>query len=63
MPDAFDTLCSLVADAPLALQRVEKELPPDFPEPVWRAVEAGVRTQCARFEAGLDQAQNSTKTP
>jgi len=63
VPDAFDTLCSLVADAPLALRQVEKELPPDFPEPVWRAVEAGVRAQCMRFEAGLDQAQNSTKTP
>ncbi|WP_218510577.1 type II toxin-antitoxin system HipA family toxin [Variovorax sp. dw_308] len=53
----FERMCDLVHNAPAALQRVERELPPDFPERVWRAVDAGVRAQCQRFESGLPNAR------
>lgn len=61
--DAFDGMLALVGDAPAALQRVEQDLPPDFPEPLWHAVKAGVLAQCERFEAGLDQEKNSVSPP
>lgn len=51
--DAFEQMIALVQNAPAALARVERSLPPDFPERVWKAIDAGVRTQCQRFEAGL----------
>ncbi|MDH6165133.1 serine/threonine-protein kinase HipA [Variovorax boronicumulans] len=61
--DAFDGMLTLVGNAPAALQRVEQELPPDFPEPLWHAVKAGVLAQCERFEADLDQEKNSIVPP
>jgi serine/threonine-protein kinase HipA len=60
--DAFDAMRMLVGNAPAALQRVEQELPPDFPEQLWHAVKDGVLAQCQRFEAGLDQ-ESSPATP
>lgn len=57
--DAFDGMLALVGGAPSALQRVEHELPADFPEPLWLAVKAGVLAQCERFEAGLDRENNT----
>jgi serine/threonine-protein kinase HipA len=57
--DAFDGMLALVGGAPAALQRVERELPVDFPEPLWRAVRTGVLAQCERFEAGLAQENNT----
>ncbi|MEJ8847359.1 type II toxin-antitoxin system HipA family toxin [Variovorax rhizosphaerae] len=56
---AFERMCELVRNAPAALHSVERELPPDFPERVWRAVDTGVRAQCQRFESGLPESRNT----
>lgn len=51
---AFERMAALVAQAPSALDAVAAQvLPPDFPSQVWDTVQAGVRAQCRRFEAGL----------
>lgn len=58
--DAFEGMLALVGNAPAALRHVEQELPPDFPEPLWHTVKAGVLAQCQRFEAGLDTEKSSS---
>lgn len=52
--DAFAQMVALVQRAPAALQQVASHLPHDFPERVWKSIDAGVRAQCRRFENGLD---------
>jgi serine/threonine-protein kinase HipA len=37
----------------LALERVEKDLPKEFPERTWLSISRGMREQAARFRAGL----------
>lgn len=67
VPGAFDAMHALVQRVPAALAEVESLLPADFPEQVWRPIEAGLRAQCRRFEAGLatspQKASASIPTP
>jgi len=53
-PDALSEMTAMVERASDALAAVEAELPPDFPETVWRSIARGVRAQRERFLAGRD---------
>jgi serine/threonine-protein kinase HipA len=49
VPDLWNRMQSFVESAPAALERVEKRLPPAFPERVYTTIREGVRTQVRRF--------------
>jgi serine/threonine-protein kinase HipA len=54
LPHAFTAMQQLVANADTALTRLEGRLPADFPPHVWERIAAGVRTQVARFQLGVE---------
>ena len=51
--DLWNRMQSFVESAPAALERVEKRLPPAFPERVYATVRVGVRGQVKRFAQTL----------
>lgn len=53
VPDAFDRMVGLVLQVPDALERVEDELPPRFPRPVFDAIRRGMLAQAEKFVAEL----------
>lgn len=53
VPDAFDAMVALVGALPAALERVEAQLPKDFPERVWAPVRRGMLAHAQKFKAGL----------
>lgn len=50
---AFDRMTELVHAVPSALDKVEAELPKDFPAKVWKPIRAGMLAHAARFNGGL----------
>ena len=54
VPGAFDQMVGLVLQAPDALERVEAQLPPGFPQRVFRPIRAGMRAQAEKFMAELE---------
>ena len=54
VPAVWDAMQGLVERVEDALNQVEKRLPPDFPEPLWKKIAKGMRGQVAVFRAGLD---------
>lgn len=53
VPDAFDRMVALVLQVPDALERVEAELPGDFPRAVFTAIRRGMTAQAERFVAQM----------
>jgi serine/threonine-protein kinase HipA len=53
VPGAFDQMVALVLQVPDALERVGAQLPPDFPEPVFKAIRRGMLEQAEKFVAEL----------
>lgn len=51
--DAWSRMLAMAQGIELALDRVEDELPPDFPRKVWTAVSEGTRRHGAKFHQGL----------
>ena len=50
----FESMTQLVERIPAALDVVEAQLPPGFPEKIWRPIRAGMLAQALRFGAGLE---------
>jgi serine/threonine-protein kinase HipA len=52
----WDRMQTLVAEATMAIERLESKLPPDFPDRVYARIRAGVLRQARRFAdtAALD---------
>jgi serine/threonine-protein kinase HipA len=52
---AWQAMLELKDNVGPALDRVEQGLPSDFPVRTWRHISKGMRSQVARFEAGLNE--------
>lgn len=50
----FESMTQLVERIPAALDVVEAQLPPGFPEKIWQPIRAGMLAQALRFGAGLE---------
>jgi serine/threonine-protein kinase HipA len=55
-PDAWESMQALVNRVDDALAKVEKQLPPKFPDQVWKSIAKGMRAQVKMFHAGLSDA-------
>jgi serine/threonine-protein kinase HipA len=53
VPGAFERMAELVHAIPSALDKVEAELPEDFPTKVWKPVRVGMTAHATRFKAEL----------
>ena len=53
VPGAFERMVELVQAIPSALDKVEAELPEDFPVKVWKPVRVGMTAHATRFKAEL----------
>ena len=53
VPDAFDHMVALVLQVPDALDRVSAQLPPGFPQRVFKPIRAGMLAQAEKFIAEL----------
>lgn len=53
VPAAWGAMLALVERVEDALNQVEKRLPPDFPEPLWKKIARGMRGQVKMFRVGL----------
>jgi serine/threonine-protein kinase HipA len=53
VPGAFERMVELVHAVPSALDKVEAELPEDFPAKVWKPVRVGMTAHATRFKAEL----------
>ena len=53
VPDAFDRMVGLVLLVPDALERVQTQLPADFPRPLFNAIRRGMLAQAEQFVAEL----------
>jgi serine/threonine-protein kinase HipA len=50
----FEAMTQLVERIPSALDAVEAQLPPGFPEKIWQPIRAGMLAQALRFGVGLE---------
>lgn len=53
VPDAFDHMVALVLQVPEALERVAEQLPPSFPQRVFKPIRAGMLAQAEQFISEL----------
>jgi serine/threonine-protein kinase HipA len=52
-PDAFEQMVGLVLQVPYALERVAEQLPPGYPQRVFKTIRAGMTAQAQRFMDSL----------
>jgi serine/threonine-protein kinase HipA len=52
-PDAFEHMVGLVLQVPYALERVAEQLPPGYPQRVFKTIRAGMVAQAQRFMDSL----------